>query len=146
MKVCGVELKSNEAVVTLLSFSGGLFDLPPFRVRRITLLNSEDGESLRKFQFDFNKLMSDYQVDKVVIRQRPTKGRFAGSAVGFKMEAAIQLIDGLDVELISSNAVKTSLSHTPLPIDFRETGLKAFQEAAFTTAFAYCNLPDINAD
>jgi hypothetical protein len=136
MKVCGVELKSNEANICLLSLDDGLFDLLDCRVRRITLPNLNSTEELRKFQFTFAKLMDDYKVDKATIRQRPPKGKFAGGAIGFKMEAAIQLIEGIEVDLISSAAIKEVLKHNPLPISFKETGLKAFQEAPFTTAFA----------
>ena len=136
MNVCGVELKGNEANICLLSLSEGLFDLPDCRVRRLTLLDVNSTEELKKFQFTFAKLMADYKVDKVVIRQRLPKGKFAGGALGFKMEAAIQLVEGIDVDIISSTAIKEVLKENPLPIPFRDTGLKGFQEAAFTTAFA----------
>mgnify|MGYP003865869669 CR=1 FL=1 len=139
MKVCSVELKSNEAIICLLSLSEGLFSLPDCRARRVTLMDVKSTEHLKKFQFDFAKLMADYKVDKVVIRERPTKGKFAGGAIGFKLEAAIQLIDGLDVETLSAAEIKESLKQTPLPIPFGNTGLKAFQESAFTTAVAYLN-------
>jgi len=144
MKICSVELKSNEAIICLLSLADGLFALPDCRARRLTLNDVNSTEHLKKFQFDFAKLMTDYRVDKVVIRQRPTSGKFAGSAAGFKLEAAIQLIDGLEVETVSSALIKESLKHTPLPIPFSETGLKGFQEAAFTTAVAYMNRPQLD--
>ena len=136
MKVCGVELKGNEAIICLMSLSDGLIDLPDCRVRRLTLVDVYSSEQLAEFQFAFAKLMEDYKVDKVVIRQRPTKGKFSGSANGFKMEAAIQLIDSLEVETLSATEIKELLSYNPLPIPFASTGLKGFQEVAFTTAFA----------
>ena len=137
MKVCGVELKGNEAMVCLLSFTDGLFDIPDCRVRRIALTDIDSREQLIQFQFTFSKLMSDYKIDQVVIRQRPSKGKFAGSAAGFKMEAAIQLIAELKVELITTTTVKEALKHNPLPIEFADTGLKGFQQDAFMTAFAF---------
>jgi len=137
MKVCGVELKGNDAVITLLNLEFGLFDLPDCRVRKLSIADADSGEQLREFQFTFSKLMQDYKVDKVVIRKRAHKGKFAGGAVGFKLEALIQLIDGLDVELISPTEVKEQLKHTPLPVNFKDTGLKQFQENAFTSGYAY---------
>ena len=139
MKVCGVELKSNEAIICLLSKSEGLYDIPDCRARRITLTDMNSSQGLIDFQFAFAKLMDDYKVDKVIIKQRPTKGKFAGSAAGFKMEAAIQLAEGLNVETISATELKESLKYNPLPIAFESTGLKAFQESAFTTAFVGTN-------
>ena len=137
MKVCGVELKGNDAIVCLLSFEAGLFALPECRVSKITINDASDAHQLRHFQFTFNKLMSDYKVDKVAIKQRATKGKFAGGHVGFKLEAALQLSESLEVFLMSSNDHKQSLNRTELTIDFKDTGLKKFQEQAFTTAFAF---------
>ena len=136
MRVCGVELKGNEAIVCLLSFSKDLFDLPDCRARRIPLQNVDSRQALQDFQFTFAKLMEDYKVDKVVIKERQKKGKFAGGAIGFKLEAAIQLIDAVEVDVMSATAVKEAVSQTPLPVQFADTGLKPFQETAFVTAYA----------
>lgn len=136
MIICGVELKANEAIVCLLSKADGLFNLPDCRVRRITLETTSSREHLRQFQATFGKLMEDYKVDKVVIRERMQRGKFAGGAIGFKLEAAIQLIEPLNVELLSPSDIKLALKNSPMPIHFSETGLKAFQEPAFITAYS----------
>ena len=81
--------------------------------------------------------MEDYQVERVVIRQRPMKGKFAGGAVGFKLEAAIELISDLDVVILSTTDIKESLKRNPIQIDYAETDLKIYQEVAFNTAYAY---------
>ena len=92
---------------------------------------------MQKFQFAFKKLMSDDQIEKVVIKGRALKGKFAGGPVGFKLEAAIQLIEDLDVEIVSGSFVKSALAKSQVGIDFRDTGLKKFQQTAFETAFAF---------
>ncbi len=137
MRVCGVELTGSDAVICLLSMKDGIFDIPDCRVRKNSLDKNNTQANLRFFQSSFAKLMADYKVDKVVIRERPTKGKFAGSAVGFKLEAAIQLIPNLQVELTTHQDVKETIKRHPLPVDFSDTGLKAFQEGAFTTAYAH---------
>lgn len=134
MKVCGVELKGSDAIICLLSMDDEIFDIPDCRVRKVTL---EKSHSLKYFQTTFAKLMSDYQIDTVIIRERPTKGKFAGGAIGFKMEAAIELIEGLDARLITPVDIKATIKKNPIPVPFEETGLKVMQEAAFTTAYAY---------
>ncbi|MBE9396245.1 DUF3010 family protein [Pontibacterium sp. N1Y112] len=139
MKVCGVELTGSEAIITLLSLSDGLFDIPDCRQRKLTLHNPNNQEEVQHFQFTFRKLMEDYGVECAVIRQRPTTGKFSGSAVGFKLEAAIQLIEGLKVVMTPSSEIKEQLKRNPIMIDFRETGLKKFQEPAFITAYCYLN-------
>jgi len=136
MRVCGVELKGNDANICLLSMSEGLIDLPDCRVRRVSLENINTQTGLISFQFAFAKLVEDYKIEKVIIRQRNMKGKFSGGAVGFKLEAAIQLIENLKVEILSPIEVKETLKQNPVQISFVETGLKAFQEPAFTTAYA----------
>lgn len=136
MKICGVELTANDAVVCLLEYDGAQFNLPDCRVRKLSVPKNHSREDLKQFQFAFGKLMADYQVEKVAIKERLMKGKFAGGAVGFKLEAAIQLIEDLDVVLLSSGRIKSALSENPLPVPFKETGLKVFQEAAFTVAYA----------
>lgn len=137
MKVCGVEINSNDVNICLLSLTDDIFELPDCRSRRLTLKDVNSTRELRYFQQTFAKLMQDYKVDRVVIRQRPMKGKFAGGAVGFKLEAAIELISDLDVIILSTTDIKDSLKRNPIQIDYAETDLKAFQEVAFNTAYAY---------
>ena len=55
----------------------------------------------------------------------------------FKIEAALQLIPSVETIIATNAALKDKLATNPVPIDFKETGLKGFQEVAFTTAYAY---------
>lgn len=137
MKVCGVELKGNDAIICIMSRENNLYDIPQTRVQKVSLTDAADAEEVRKFQFTFAKLMEDYKVTHVQIKGRALKGKFAGGPVGFKIEAAIQLIDALEVEVLSGAFIKKELSRSQIDIDFRDTGLKQFQEQAFTTVFAY---------
>ena len=94
-------------------------------------------KKLQYFQFAFAKLMEDYKVDKVVIKGRALKGKFSGGPVGFKLEAAIQLIKDLPVEILAGTFIKKALTRSQVDIDFRDTGLKQYQENAFETVFAF---------
>ena len=136
MKACGIEIKSNEAIVCLLTLTDGVFHLPDCRTRRLTLADTS-AKGLKNFQNTFAKLVEDYKIDAVIIRQRQSKGEFAGSAIGFKLEAAIELINDLDVTIYSPTEIKESLRKNPIAVPFSETGLKQFQEPAFTTAYAW---------
>jgi len=137
MKVCGVELKGNDAIICIMSRENGLYDIPHTRVQKISLENAADAEQVQKFQFAFAKLMEDYQVTHAVIKGRALKGKFAGGPVSFKLEAAIQLIDTLSVEILSATFIKKELAKTQVDIDFRDTGLKQYQEQAFNSVFAF---------
>lgn len=135
MRICGVELTANDAVISLIELEQGHFTLPDCRVRKLSLPKDHTREDLQQFQFAFAKLMDDYKIDKVAIKERLTKGKFAGGAVSFKLEATIQLIADIDVVTLTASQMKTTLSENPLPIDFSATGLKVFQQGAFNTAY-----------
>ncbi|MDC8829233.1 DUF3010 family protein [Alteromonas gilva] len=141
--VCGIEIKGSEAIVALLALDRGLFQVPDCRVRRVALQTPDSAHNLRYFQRTVAKLLADYKTAEVVIRERPTKGKFAGGAVGFKLEACIQLINDIEVTLLSSSQIKQRLKRQPLTVPFTETGLKGFQQGAFETAYAFlCDQPD----
>lgn len=138
MRTCGVEITGSEVLLCLLTKEEDVFDIRDVRQTRFTLGQvGQNTEDMRKFQFDFAKLLEDYQIDSVAIKQRAPKGKFAGSATGFKIEAAIQLIKDVDVKILSATEIKEQLKRNPLPIDFEETGLKKYQETAFINAYVY---------
>ena len=137
MRTCGVEITGSDVLLCILTKDNDVFDMRDVRQTRFTLGNGNDTEVMRKFQFDFKKLMEDYQIDSVAIKERQAKGKFAGSAKGFKMETAIQLIERLDVQVLSATEIKEQLKRNPVPIDFEDTGLKKFQENAFISAYVY---------
>lgn len=136
MVICGVDLTGSDAVICLLHLDQGQFTLPNCRVRKLTLRKEHTRKDLQQFQTEFAKLMVDYGVNKVAIRGRMPKGKFAGGAISFKLESAIQLVEGIDVAILSPADIKSALSDNSLAIPFADTGLKVFQEAAFSVAYA----------
>ena len=138
MRICGIELTGSDAVVCLLNQDQGLFNLPDSRIRKLTLKKEHTRTDLQRFQKELVQFLGDYKVERVVIKERMQKGKFAGGAISFKLEATIQLITepGIEVVLVSPTQLKAVLADNPLPIPFADTGLKQFQEAAFTTAYA----------
>lgn len=137
MLVCGVELTGEDAIICLVKMEDDIFHLPDCRVRRISCKNPDVKNELQHFQKTFLKLIEDYKIDRVVIKERMKKGKFSGGANGFKLEATLQLMDDVKVTLMSGTNQKASLKHYPLPFKFEETGLKKFQETAFMAGFSY---------
>lgn len=137
MVICGVEISGNDAIIALLKVEEDMFYLPECRVNRIQCRNSDSQEDLIYFQKTFSKLVEDYKVEQVVVKARLKKGKFAGGADGFKLEAALQLIQNLKVHIMDNTELKENMKRYPLPITFNETGLKKYQETAFNAAFAY---------
>lgn len=137
MRICGIELTGSDAVVCLLHKDQDLFSLPDSRIRKLSLKKDHTRADLQRFQKDLVQFLRDYKVQRVVIKERLQKGKFAGGAISFKLEAAIQLMTepAIEVCLISATQSKAILADNPLPIPFADTDLKQFQEAAFTAAY-----------
>ena len=53
------------------------------------------------------------------------------------MEGVIQATSNVPVHLFSPTDVKNRLKNATTDVDFKDTGLKKFQQVAFDTAFAY---------
>ena len=137
MRVCGVELAGNDANIALMNLENGLIQLPDCRTRKLSLQKAATAHELKYFQKSFAQLVQDYKIETIVIRQRPMKGKFAGGAIGFKLEAALELLNGVQVIVMPPTEIKTALKESRVFIEFSETGLKGFQKSAFETALAY---------
>lgn len=137
MRVCGVELTGSDAVVCLLNLDSGHFSLPDSNVRKLSLKKNHTRGDLQEFQASIATFLTEHGVSKVAIKERMPKGKFAGGAISFKLEAAIQLMTSADIEvvLLPPALIKSTLSSNPLPVSFAATGLKIFQETAFTAAY-----------
>ena len=135
MRVCGVELKGGEVIISLLGYEQGNFNLPECRARMFTIGKMIDTEATQKFHFDFKKLIEDYHVDEVIIIQRDQKGKNAGSAASFKAETAIQLC-GKPTTLMSHVEIKERISRNPIQARLDDLELKKFQYPAFKAAYA----------
>ena len=129
MKICGIELKSNNAILVLLD-DKEFIDL---KIKKLVLEDDEKQEDIRKFCNEFLLFLEQNQIEKIVIKKRAKKGNFSGGAVTFKMEGLIQLNPICDVELISPQAISSFEKKNN--IDFPQN-LKKYQEQAFLTAYS----------
>jgi site-specific DNA-cytosine methylase len=138
MKVCGVELKGGEAIICVLVYDAGMFTVPEIRQRSFVVSQSDSQEPIKKFHNAVRQLMQDYSVNEIVIIERDQKGKNAGSATSFKLEAALQVLS-LPVILVPHMLIKEQLKRNPIQADFDDLGLKKFQQPAFKAAYAYIN-------
>jgi hypothetical protein len=127
MKLCGIELKSNNVILVVLD-DNKYCDL---KIKKLILEDDEKQGDIRQFCNDFLLFLEQNQIDKVVIKKRAKKGNFAGGAVTFKLEGLIQLNPMCEVELISPQAISSFEKKNM--IEFPTT-LKKYQEQAYLTA------------
>ena len=146
MRMLGIEISGNDANIALVEYQNDMFYMPECRVRKVNCRNPDNNSDLKYFQKSIRKLVEDYKIDGIVIKERMKKGKFAGGANGFKLEAVMQLIENCDVQLMQTTTLNAILKKYPILFNFSETGLKKFQESAFKTAFAALSDPDGKAE
>ena len=129
MKVCGIELKSNNAILAILDDK----EFIDIKIKKITLEDDENQDNIRKFCNEFLLFLEQNQIEKVIMKKRAKKGNFAGGAVTFKMEGLVQLNPLCEVQLISAQSIS---SFEKKNIVEKPSSLKKYQEQAFLAALA----------
>ena len=135
MRVCGIELKSNQAILSVVETTeeDDIVIYIDLKIKKIILEDDESQESIRAFCNEFLHFLSTNQIEKVVVKKRAKKGNFAGGAITFKMEALIQLNPHCEVELISSQAM--SCFEKKNFVEYPAT-INKYQEQAYLAALA----------
>lgn len=127
MRVCGIELKGNNALIAVIE-DGEYIDIG---TKKIILKDDENQNDIREFCNEFLVFLEKYDINKINIKKRSKKGTFAGGAVSFKMEALIQLNPKCDVELISSQAISKYEKNDKIEFP---VNLNKYQENAYKCA------------
>jgi len=131
MKYCGIELKSNEARIVSIESDGGAYQLIATDIKKIKLEDPKAQVAAVSFRGSFAKFFESNNFDKIGIKERGRKGRFAGGSDSFKMEGIIQTLD-YPVELIHSNTIKAKIKGKTLKTE----DLNVYQVEAFKTALS----------
>lgn len=129
MKVCGIELKSNNVILTVLE-DKEFIDL---KIKKITLENDESQEDIRKFCNEFLLFLEQNTIEKVFIKKRAKKGNFAGGPVTFKMEGLIQLNPMCDVKLVAPQVISSFEKKNSIVFP---SSLNKYQEQAYLSALS----------
>ena len=135
MKVCGIELKSNYTVLTLIDYSSDdIIDYIDLKIKKIVLEDDEDKNSVLKYVNEINNFFNNNKVEKILIKKRSKKGAFSGGAISFKMEGLIQLYSNAQVKLVTSQSISSYEKKNDVIFPHE---LKKYQEQAYLTAVSY---------
>lgn len=131
MKICGIELKSNNAIVSVIETSQTETSYINTKIKKFVLEDDEKIDSILKFKSEIESFLKEYNIEKIALKKRAKKGTFAGGAVTFKSEAIIQLNDVCEVRFISSQAITkyTKANEIILPNE-----LNKYQEQAYLSS------------
>ena len=131
MRVCGIEIKGNEAVLALVEAQANELHLVPSPTKRIPLNDDESQESVKLFFDTIGAFFRNNHVQIAAIKKRNKKGEFAGGGVTFKIEGLIQLILDCEVQILSAQTI--AASNRKLGFEIPDA-LNKYQEDAYLTA------------
>ena len=133
MRICGIELKSNQAILSVIEKEDDIVTYIDMKIKKIVLEEDESQDSIRAFCNDLLEFLINNQINQVVIKKRAKKGNFAGGAVTFKMEALIQLNPHCEVKLIAPQAISAYEKKNSIELP---NALKKYQEQSYLSALA----------
>ena len=110
-KTLGIELKASRAIYVALE--GSQEDFRIINSGFFEIKDSKDQKSEQDFYESFMSLLNDGDFHEIAIKERISKGRFAGGAITFKMEGLIQLSD-YPIQIIHGTKLRNKLKdHDP---------------------------------
>jgi len=137
MNICGIELKSNNTIVSVIKRDNENVKYVNTKIKKIILENDEITSSLLEFQDELETFLKDNNIEKIALKKRAKKGNFAGGAVTFKLETIIQLNKVCEIEFITSQAISkyTKTNDVIFPKE-----LNKYQEQAYLSSLLSCSL------
>ena len=90
MKTCGIDIKGNEAIIVCLEGSSDQYKQVFTELKKIKLEDARNQEAVQSFYKKITDFFSGSNFDKIGIKERATKGKFAGGPTSFKIEGLIQ--------------------------------------------------------
>ena len=134
MKILGIDLKASDAVLAVFEKIGDDLQHISLNPKKLTLATDET-KDVQSFSQAFLAFLTDNGVDKIVIKQRGKKGKFAGGPTSFKLEGVIQAVSTVPVILISPQTISAAMKKC----DCNYPGtLLEYQKVSFEVA--YCTL------
>jgi len=134
MKVCGIELKANNVIFSIVEFINNEYIYIDTKIKKLSLMDDENQKSVTEFKHQIEEYISKNSIDKIIIKKRAKKGNFAGGAMTFKIESIIQLNSICTVEFISSQSIGKFSKNND--IKFPEK-LNKYQEQAYLASLTY---------
>lgn len=142
----GAYAAGSQLFIVSVEWTGSLgFLLEPKHTRVFTLAN-RDSDDIRRLSAEVRKFLSSIGVIKLAMRYSPDTKQYRPNPHVLKNEAAVQLIDGLTVDMVPSASVAAWMRReAPALPDFldpiqaklcRGTGMKAIELAVFAANFA----------
>lgn len=132
MKICGIEIKANEAIFAIAQKHEASLVHLQMETKKIALENDDDSSNVKSFCLLLQGLVRDNHIDRIAIKKRGKKGDYSGGPVTFKIETIFQLLD-CEVILLSPQTISAASKKHDFPLP---KTLNKYQHEAFLTACA----------
>ena len=131
MTICGIDIKGSEAIFALAHKSQNGVEHMPLSTKKIALDNDEDAAQVKAFAAQLAAFISAHGITRIAIKKRSKKGEFAGGPTTFKIEGVFQLLDGVEVTLLSPQTINAQNKKHSFDLP---TTLNKYQHEAYKTA------------
>lgn len=137
MKVIGVEIKSNEAILVVLEKDANGVITQSDESTKIGITDSASNIQVRQFREQVKASFDNINPDVVAIlaRNGKAKGTMTPSPFSFKLEGLFQLYEKKDIQLIWPQTVSAYLKNKVCNI----SASKKYQDNAFNLAYYLLN-------
>ncbi|WP_168232778.1 DUF3010 family protein [Pseudomonas veronii] len=131
MTLCGIEIKGSEAIFAVASLDDQTLTHVALATKKIALEDDDEAANVKAFAAQVKAFVQENALQRIAIKKRSKKGEFAGGPTTFKIEGVFQLLEGVEVTLLSPQTVNAqNKKHN---FDLPAT-LNKYQHEAFKTA------------
>ena len=131
MTLCGIEIKGSEAIIALAALDNQALTHVALATKKIALEDDDHAATVKAFAAQVKAFVQDNALTRIAIKKRSKKGEFAGGPTTFKIEGVLQLLEGVEVTLLSPQTINAqNKKHT---FDLPAT-LNKYQHEAYKTA------------
>ena len=128
MTLCGIEIKGSEAIIAVAAP-----DLThvTMATKKIALEDDDEAANVKALASQVAAFVRDNGITRIAIKKRSKKGEFAGGPTTFKIEGVLQLLDGVEVTLLSPQTINAQYKKHNFELP---ATLNKYQHEAFKTA------------
>ncbi|UII71134.1 DUF3010 family protein [Pseudomonas sp. HN11] len=105
MKICGIEIKGSEAIIAVTSLDNQTLSHVALATKKIALNDDDETANVKAFAAQVKVFVQEHGITRIAIKKRSKKGEFAGGPTTFKIEGVFQLLDAVEVTLLSPQTI-----------------------------------------
>ncbi len=131
MKTCGIEIKGSEAIIAVASLDNQALAHVALATKKIALEDDDDAANVKAFASQVKAFVQANGIERIAIKKRSKKGEFAGGPTTFKIEGVFQLLDGVEVTLLSPQTIsaQNKKHNVELPASLNKYQHEAYKAA-----------------